>query len=241
MNHHISLRAAAALAAVAAPVLLGCLAPATAAPRASVLVPASPNYAGWLAGKFDRQATKSAASTFIVPTVICTTADANTFVVPGVGLPTGTTSVIALGVAVGCTGTTPSYAAEVDINGTVTSLGLTVNPGDKVRTSLTVTSAQTKGLFTDVTQGTHVHISGKGGNPTGVCIGIDGSENGTNDPPVPNFGKVVFSVGTLNGKTIAASGATRVNMATTGGVLQISTGNLNARGNGFTSKFVNNG
>jgi hypothetical protein len=40
---------------------------------------------------------------------------------------------------------------------------------------------------------------------------------------------------------VGASGAIRVNMATSTGVLQISTGALNATGKGFTSKFVNVG
>jgi hypothetical protein len=241
MQHRISVKAVLALAAVTAPALLIALVPASG--LASTLrpfqVPTSPNYAGWLAGAPTVHGDPSADSAFKVPTVTgCTTT--NDFVVVGIGLPSAS-SIIATGVAVGCQNGAPFYAGETDINGTITPVAVTITPGDKIVLKLSVTGSVTSGSFADVTKGFKTPIKGKGGSPTGSCIGIDGSENGASDPPVPNFGKVVFSGGSINGTTITKSGAVRVNMASTTGVLQISTGQVNAAGTGFTSVFKNTG
>ena len=253
MQHRIRIKAASALAALAAPALLVAVIPASATASAlrSFQVPTSTNYAGWLAGTFDGRGRALSASghggdpsantTFKVPAVTgCSTAT-NDFVVIGVGLPIGTTSIFATGVAVGCQNGAPFYAGETDINGTITPVPVTITPGDKIVLKLSVTGTVTKGSFADVTKGFKMPITGKGGQTSGSCIGIDGSEGGTADPPVPNFGKVVFTASTINGTTIPGSGATQVNMATTGGILQISTGAVNAKGTGFTSTFKNTG
>jgi hypothetical protein len=142
---------------------------------------------------------------------------------------------------VGCQSGAPFYTGETDINGTITPVSVPITPGDKIVLKLSVTGSATSGSFTDVTKGFKEPIKGKGGKSTGSCIGIDGSENGTSDPPVPNFGKVVFSAGSINGTTITKSGAVRVNMATAAGLVQISTGKVNAAGTGFTSVFKNTG
>jgi hypothetical protein len=241
MQHRISVKVVFALAAVAAPVLLVALAPASglASTVRTSQVPVSPNYAGWLAGAPNMHRDPSAAATFTVPTVTgCTTT--NDFVVIGIGLPSAS-SIIATGVAVGCQSGAPFYTGETDINGTITPVSVPITPGDKIVLKLSVTGSVTSGSFTDVTKGFKEPIKGKGGKSTGSCIGIDGSENGTSDPPVPNFGKVVFSAGSINGTTITKSGAVRVNMATAAGVVQISTGKVNAAGTGFTSVFKNTG
>jgi hypothetical protein len=245
MRHHISLRAAvSATAAVSAAVLLAGMVPGHAlasSAQSRVKVPMSPNYAGWLAGSPNRAGTLSANTTFIVPPVSnCTTTD--DFVVIGVGLPSAT-SIIATGVEVGCQGGAPMYTAETDINGVITPIPVTVQPGDKIVLKLSVTGTVTKGSFQDVTQSFKQLIQGKGGKSSGSCIGIDGSEDGgaAGDPPVPDFGKVAFSASTINGQGITASGAVRVNMGTSTGVLQIRTGVVNASGKGFTSAFVNTG
>jgi hypothetical protein len=246
VNSRIGLRAVPALTALIASAALTGFAPATASASASIVpfakVPSSTNYAGWLAGVYGpRVASLTATTQFTVPAVTgCTSTD--DFVVIGVGLPTGETSVTATGVAVGCMGGAPFYGGETDINGTITPVPVTINPGDKILLKLAVSGASTTGTFADKTQGFSQPIKGKGGKPTGSCVGIDGSENGTNgDPPVPDFGKVVFSSSEINGKTITASGATRVNMATASGVLQIGTGAVTKTGKGFTSTFKNSG
>jgi hypothetical protein len=243
MQHRISVKAVFALAAVTAPALLVALVPASgqASTLRPFLVPQSPNYAGWLAGAPapNMHGDPSAGSTFTVPTVTgCTTT--NDFVVVGIGLPSAS-SIIATGVAVGCQNGAPFYAGETDINGTITPVSVAITPGDKIVLRLSVTGTATSGSFADVTKGFKEPIKGKGGKSTGSCIGIDGSENGASDPPVPNFGKVVFSGGSINGTTITKSGAVRVNMATTAGLVQISTGLVNAAGTGFTSVFKNTG
>jgi hypothetical protein len=221
--------------------------PASAARTGPDQVPQSPNYAGWLAGTFGPRHTRqtgtlSADTTFTVPAVTgCTSTD--DFVVIGVGLPTGTTSVTAIGVAVGCMNGAPFYGGEIDINGTITPATPTVSPGDVIVLKLKVTSAETTGKFTDQTTGASQPIKGTGSSPTGSCVGIDGSENGGTggDPPVPDFGKVVFTNSEINGATIPGSGAVRVNMATPAGVLQIATGAVTKSGKGFTSTFKNTG
>lgn len=198
-------------------------------------------YAGWLAGSPNRLATQSANSTFTVPAVTgC--GSTNDFVVIGVGVPSAT-SIVATGVAAGCQGGLPFYTAETDINGVITTVPVTVAPGDKIVLKLTVSGTATSGSFQDVTKGFKQPFKGKGSKSTGSCVGIDGSENGTatGDPPVPNFGKVAFSASTINGQTITGSGAVRVNMGTSTGVVQISTGVVNATGKGFTSTFKSTG
>jgi hypothetical protein len=240
MKYQISLRAAVPAAAA---VVFVALAPAAAlaAPASPAQVPVTPNYAGWLAGSPNVAGALSANTTFTVPPVInCTTTD--DFVVVGVGLPSAT-SIIATGVAVGCRGGAPFYGGETDINGTITPVPVTVQPGDKIVLKLKVSGTVTSGSFQDVTKGFTQPIKGKGGKSTGSCVGIDGSENGTatGDPPVPDFGKVAFSASTINGQTITASGAVRVNMGTSTGVVQISTGVVNASGKGFTSTFKSTG
>jgi hypothetical protein len=241
MQHRISVKAVFALAAVTAPALLVAFAPAGGLASTVRLsqVPKSPNYAGWLAGAPNAHRDPSAGSTFTVPTVTgCTTT--NDFVVVGIGLPSAK-SIIATGVAVGCQSGAPFYTGETDINGTITPVPVTITPGDKIVLKLSVTGSVTSGSFADVTKGFNEPIKGNGGKSTGSCIGIDGSENGASDPPVPNFGKVTFSAGSINGTTITKSGAVRVNMATTAGLVQISTGQVNAAGTGFTSVFKNTG
>jgi hypothetical protein len=155
----------------------------------------------------------------------------------GIGLPTAS-SVIASGVDVGCDRGVPFYVAETELNGTITTLPVTVQPGDTIVTSLSVLPAGTTGSFQDVTKHFSRSLSGAGGRPTESCIVLDGAAGGG---PVPNFGKVVFSSSMINGVTIPAAKATRVDMATAGGVLQIATGPVNGSGTGFTSTFVNTG
>lgn len=241
MQHRISVKAVLALA-VTAPALLVVLTPASglASTVRPFAVPNSPNYAGWLAGAPNAHGDPSASSAFIVPTVTGCTTTTDDFVVVGIGLPSAT-SIIATGVAVGCKTGAPFYTAETDIDGTITPVPVTVTPGDKIVLKLKVTGTTTVGSFVDVTKGFNQPIKGNGGKSTGSCIGIDGSEGGTSDPPVPNFGRVVFSSGSINGTTITKSGAVRVNMATAAGVVQISTGRVNAAGTGFTSVFKNTG
>jgi hypothetical protein len=219
-------------------------APASASTVPSANVPSSTNYAGWLAGRYGPHATKlSSGTTFTVPAVTNCTATPNDFVVIGVGLPTGTTSVTASGVAVGCTSSgAPFYDAELDLSGTIKPLPVTVTPGDVIILSLIVTPTLTSGKFTDKTKKFSKVFESKGSSPTGSCVGIDGSENGTNgDPPIPDFGQVHFRASEINGQTITGSGATRVNMATSTGVLQIGTGAANKTGKGFSSTFKNSG
>lgn len=242
MKLRISVKAVSALAALTASAALTGFAPATASASSMRVasVPSSTNYAGWLAGKYGPRVTKLTAETkFTVPAVTgCTSTD--DFVVIGVGLPTGTTSVTATGVAVGCMNGAPFYDAETDINGTITPVPVTVTPGDAIALSLVVTPKLTSGKFTDATKGFSRPIEGKGSSPTGSCVGIDGSENGTNgDPPVPDFGKVIFKGSEINGATITGSGATRVNMVSSTGDVQIGTGAVNKSGQGFTSTFRN--
>lgn len=244
MPYRTGLKALSACAAIVAPVALIILAPvsASAAPLRVAANPSSTNYAGWISQKVpDTAQAPSAQTTFIVPTVTCAAGETD-FVVPGVGLPTGTTSIIASGVVIGCSNGAPFYQAESDIDAVITKLKVSVHPGDKVTTSLSVSSSATTGIFKDVTQHFATKLKGKGGEPSASCVGIDGDEeSGSADPTIPAFGKVVFSASTIDGTTISGSGAFAVNMATSTGILQIKTEKLNSKGNGFTSTFENTG
>jgi hypothetical protein len=246
VKHRFSLKAGAGLAVIVAPAALIGFAPAVASASTvrPAQVPTSTQYAGWLAGSYGPRVTTFSADTeFKVPAVTGCGTTPGDFVVIGVGDPTGETSVTAVGVAVGCTTAGAAfYTAEIDINGTVTPVAAVISPGDEIALKLGVTSSLTNGSFADKTTHVTKSFKGEGSEPSGSCIGIDGSENGTSgDPPVPDFGQVVFTDSTINGTTISGSGATRVDMADSSGVLQISTGALTKKGNGFTSTFENVG
>lgn len=244
MPYRTGLRALSACAAVAAPAALIALAPASAlaAPLRVTANPSSTNYAGWISTKVsDVAKDPSAQTTFTVPTVTCAAGETD-FVVPGVGLPTGSTSIIASGVEIGCRDGTAFYLAVSDIDGVITKLKVHVHPGDKVTTSLSVSSSATTGIFKDPNQHFSTKLEGHGGKPSASCVGIDGDEEGGSaDPTIPDFGKVLFSASSIDGTTISGSGAFAINMATSSGVLQIKTGKLNSKGNAFTSTFENTG
>lgn len=233
MTHRIGFRVFSVLAAGLLPAVAVALAPASASVLPHIAATTSRNYAGWLA---KAGSTPSSRTTFHVPKASCTSA--NIFVAPGAEIQTAS-SVVQVGVAVGCEGGTPYYTGEYDIKGTITPVSGTVKAGDKIVVSVTVKAAKSSGTFQDVTQAIKKSFSGAGATGTKSCVGVDGSSE--TGGPIPNFGKVTFTAGKINGATIAASGAARENMVTAGGVVQIKTGALNSTGTGFTATFEKTG
>jgi hypothetical protein len=233
MRRRITSAAVLAGAVLAAAVALVTVLATCASAAQLAKIPTSPEFAGWTITT--PRAAAEAATVFKVPTVTCTST--NDSAVVGVGIPT-TSSVIASGVVLGCSDSKASYTAETDINGTVSVLDVTVKPGDKIVTSLTVGANKTTGLFRDVTEDFKTTISGAGSKGLRPTIGIDSSETSTTANPIPDFGKVVFLTSKIDEAALSASGATRVYMETSTGTLQVRTDVLNKKGNGFTAKFV---
>lgn len=231
MKCALNIRTLSACAAIIAPAALVALVATSASANAT-----SPNFAGWTIST--PRSSAEAATIFKVPTLTCTSTNATA--VAGVGIPTSS-SVIASGVALSCSGGAASYTAETDINGTVTTLPVTVKPGDRIVTSLTVGAHKISGVFKDTTKSFSTKITGSGGAGLQPTVGVDGSETSTTDNPVPDFGKVVFLSSKIDEMTISASGAQGVDMATSTGTLQIRTDVLNAAGDGFTAKFIATG
>ncbi|HEV2374189.1 MAG TPA: hypothetical protein VGS19_18785 [Streptosporangiaceae bacterium] len=233
MKHRISAKTASAAAVAAMLVVLAPTA-ASAAPRPKVAT--STQYAGWALPH--PPSVTSAGTTFIVPNLTCTATNAT--VVPGVGVVVPG-SIIASGVALSCSGGRPLFMAETDIRGVVTPLPVPVRPGDKIITSLNVNPTLTTGMFADVTRGFSVPIRGRGGLASLTCVGIDGTHQSPVANPVPNFGHIVFTATTIDGRPIGSLPVVRINMATSTGVLQISTGPIGPTPTMFTSTFVNIG
>lgn len=239
MNSKISLKAGLGVVAVttsAALLAFGPTAASAAAHRAKV--PTETTYAGFVL--VNPPASTSVSTTFKVPTITC--GSTPSLVIPGAGIISGNTPILAAGVGLDCAaGAPPSYLAQANINGKNVTFANQVLPGDKITVTLTNNGTAAAGTIQDKTHKFTLKFKGRGGKGSLACSGLDGDHGSQTDNPVPDFGKVVFSATTIDGTAIGSSGAVRVNMATSGGVLQIKTGTPNAVGTGFTSTFVSTG
>jgi hypothetical protein len=203
----------------------------------------SPTYAGVIVNA--PQSTSSVANTFVVPAITCSAADQG--IIPGVGIPDdNNTNIIAAGVAESCQTGAPTYTGEADINGKVTTFKVSVQPGDKVTTTLKTDASETTGTFKLVVPGssrpaTVISFKGSGGTQLFPCGGIDSLQESESVNPIPEFPKITFTNVKIDGAPLTTSTTTRFEMVTSTGILQIKTSALNAKGTSYSNTFANNG
>jgi hypothetical protein len=200
----------------------------------------------FIAGYFSTtpQTTGALAGTFTVPAVTCTSTD--NFIISGYAEATAT-SLISAGVVSGCQGGTPFYAAETDIAGRISVLPVTVGPKAKISVSIAVDAAHSTTTFAVLASGAakiapfRQKVVGLGGVLPRPHFGFD--HIGAAVPAVPVFTKSTFGAITVSNVVFgqAAAQLTRLNMATTGGILQIATSLPSTKTNGFTETFKSTG
>ena len=242
MKHQAGLRRIlAALTAVAPALIILVGQSAQAAPQLTRSVTTSPTYSGFVYNS--AQSASTVTNTFTVPAITCTATDQG--IIPGVAIPDDkNTNIIAAGVAETCQSGHPAYHGEADINGTTTVFHVTVKPNDVVTTTLKASAKQTTGTFQLTVPGkppVTISFHGTGGNNFFPCLGIDSLQGSPNTNPVPRFPQVTFKKAMIDGKPVSAKTTTRINMETSGGVLQIATSLLANNGTSYSMKFVNNG
>jgi hypothetical protein len=109
--------------------------------------------------------------------------------------------------------------------------GFAPQAGDLIKVTVSVSPTASKAVVKDKTQAVSKSIFGPGMSILrSVGLGVAPWIGPT---PVSNFGTLTFS-DTVDGLTPKAAGATAINMETTTGILQVSTGALNTAGNGWT-------
>jgi hypothetical protein len=137
-----------------------------------------------------------------------------------------------------CQSGSPAFQAIALVNGAAVVSAWAPAPGDVIQVSVSESTTATKATFTDVTK----KLSATESSPTGgtnsfIIDGITALSTSSGQLGVPPFGTDRFSLGKIDGDTVAASGAVAVSMQTSGAVLQIATGTLNSTGNAWNEIF----
>lgn len=139
-----------------------------------------------------------------------------------------------------CSSGTAVYAGVVFENGEHVTTPFTPAAGDIIKASGNETATTAQGGIFDVTQrvGDVFTNSQVGAASSSVLVGMEALVGSSNTQlSVPPFGRSRFTVGTIDGGTVLASGAVATNMRTSTGVLQIRTGALNSTGRAWTEYF----
>jgi hypothetical protein len=141
-----------------------------------------------------------------------------------------------------CKGGSAAYQAVIVVNGTTPAMvgDFTPAAGDEIATSVTESATSARAVFKDLTQGRTVSESATSGGQNAFLLeGADSllnSDTGT-QLPVAKFGTESFTTGKQDRVPVKVAGGTAVNMQTSGGVLQIETGALNAGGGAWREVF----
>ena len=188
----------------------------------------------------DNSTTYSAATTFTVPSVSC--GEATSGMIDGTGVFSSVSNwVSAGGVVVECSGGVVTYSSQAIINNVMTTLALTPAPGDTVSTDVEVTSTGGTGGNTSVTVDDPTQNYSNTTNASGgmvgtyMSVGIDALRDyNTGDAyPPPSFGGLNFSNSSIDGLSLAASGAEPISRVSSTGQLEIYTGPIDVEGDGF--------
>jgi hypothetical protein len=236
----------------AAPVLLAASPGGAAGPVPSALdtlplaAPAashSPDLAGYLLVKAPASATATAR--FKVPAVTCPTTVAESILVVAVAIAGSTTT--KPDSTVGevdevCLGTSLTITAYLGAAEQSVPTSFTPAAGDEILVKATQSATASSVTLNDLTQKRSKRVSGGGSTNTEVFEGDSAglSTAGGAAYPVPTFATDPFAAGRIDGVTVHASGATAVNMVSTGGVPQIKTGALSKVGGAWTETFEHN-
>jgi hypothetical protein len=183
-------------------------------------------------------ASASASMTFSVPRLVCP-ASGLLGIAPGAFIFTHSGSTASLSgatVFVVCQNGTTFYQAETIVNGKLTALPVAVARGDKVTTTVSVSATKVSVTLNDATRHLSYTRTGTGTTPVQVLDGIDSLNSGTTQLGVPNFGSLVFSSSSVDGKTLKAAAAKAIDRKSATHV-EITTGTLDATGTRFTETF----
>lgn len=202
-----------------------------------------PSAAGYFA--FTSSASTSAGVTFKVPTVQCSSKLSwvafGAFIVPVTSLGRLTAAAAVTAECLGGSNTTPIYSAFIEAAPFGFRPGFTPRAGDYVTVSAE-TSASTgiNVTFRDRTQSA-TSVDGSSEHPTGTLVALGGIvASPGNTPsgwlPVPNFGRVIYTDGTINGATAATANGGALDMKS-GKDTQIHTGVLFTTGDAWTEIF----
>lgn len=184
-------------------------------------------------------ASVKASDKFVVPNITgCTATDTLASFGDVIFNSSGALQTAAL-VIIGCQGGSPASEAIIYVNGAFTGSTWAPQPGDHIKAVSKESGSAASATLTDTTQAMSVAGSAATGAANGAVL--DGSEavsTSSSGFPVPDFSTVTFTAGTIDGVTIHASGAVKINMNTTGSQVQIKATALTSAGNSFKEKFV---
>jgi hypothetical protein len=209
---------------------------ATASPYADPANGASRSEAGYALGS--APATSSASTTFLVPSLACP-ASGLLGVAPGAFIFTrsgSTANVSGASVFIVCQNGTTFYQAETIVNGKITALPVTARRGDKVITTVSVSATKVSVTLNDATRHVSYTRTGSGTPPVQELDGIDSPNSGPTQLGVPNFGSLIFSSSSIDGKTLRAAAAKPIDRRSATH-LEVTTGTLDATGTRFTETF----
>jgi hypothetical protein len=192
-------------------------------------------------------ATRSAATTFVVPTINCTPDQPGGFqgMLDGVVLDTPKPSTFsphnsAFGVALLCSGTTTDYLGAAQLNGTSQSTTLTILPGDTVTVSASESGTATSATITDTRGSQSQTFSGGGGTIVQVAVGslAVNCQDTAKCSPVPKATRSTFTASSIDGKNLRAAHASRVNIVDHSGRVEVSSSTVNGAGTSFTTTWL---
>ena len=177
--------------------------------------------------------TASVSATVVVPTATCTSTDE--FMSLGVFVVRSRVATSGSAVQIDCSGGSPQYTGVCySYNG---GIAWSVNPGDTVQFSYQTPHGLC--ALSDTTNGQGGNLEFGPTRGTLVLVGVAPRVSGGVASPIPTFTNIPFSSASINGVTIAASGALRFNLVGNG-VVEIVTSKLNSSGDGFTETFEDN-
>ena len=185
----------------------------------------------------------SAATSFTVPSLSCSTTDPTTGITLGSGIYSADSNwVSAGGVVAECQSGVPVYSAQVIVDNNVSDLTVTPAAGDAMSTAVDIAPGQTQVTVDDVTQNSSTTMTVPGGSvATYLLLGADVDRNPA-VAGVPNFGKVKFTNASFNGRAVGDSTKAKIaDLYSSQKVLEVSASQLTHKGTGFSLKFVNSG
>jgi hypothetical protein len=182
-------------------------------------------------------ASASASDNFTVPTLTCPPTGTSAI---NLGAFIHTSSALTGGyVTAECSSGTAVYTGVMAWNGTTGHVGWTPAAGDLIKVSASQTATAATVDFVDITKGLTAGgtIPGAATNSS-VLVGMTSVLSSSNTKlPVPPFGTERFNEGTIDGRTVKASGAVAEDMQTSTHVLQIHTDALSSTGKAWSEVF----
>ena len=179
----------------------------------------------------------TSAATFTVPTLSCITA--TVAIAADAGVANNTTASIA-GVFVGCVKGKAVYFPSLVANGAEADYtGTRFSAGDVINLSASVTTSGFTAQVTDVTKNVSVtnSITGAGASANVAWVGDDSWFSSTGRLGVPNFGKLKFTNGLIDGTALQTWNPQQWQRVNAKGIVQIATGAFSPAPAAFATYF----